>query len=252
MPSSFLASASSSASSHLSYLIPASAPPPLLVGYSVDGLAGVPAGGGGAVVDAAAVAPPRHHHQGARNAAAGAGHPPLPRPPPRQCPRCQSGNTKFCYYNNYSRAQPRYLCKACRRHWTEGGTLRDVPVGGGRKNRRGGSKGGAAAAKASASAAAATTQAQGGSGVVVGGGADTFPDLLRQLVQFQPAAAGGGYSIDLGAWQQMAAATAPPLVGGDVSALGGTAAAAAEPNCGALQYWGGWQQDDMPGLDGSC
>nr|CAD1836262.1 unnamed protein product [Ananas comosus var. bracteatus] len=40
--------------------------------------------------------------------------------PPLRCPRCDSTNTKFCYYNNYSRLQPRYLCKACRRHWTEG------------------------------------------------------------------------------------------------------------------------------------
>lgn len=53
------------------------------------------------------------------------------------CPRCNSTNTKFCYYNNYSLTQPRYFCKTCRRYWTEGGTLRNVPVGGGsRKNRR--------------------------------------------------------------------------------------------------------------------
>uniref|UniRef100_A0A5B6YM33 Dof zinc finger protein n=1 Tax=Davidia involucrata TaxID=16924 RepID=A0A5B6YM33_DAVIN len=53
------------------------------------------------------------------------------------CPRCSSSNTKFCYYNNYSLTQPRYLCKTCRRYWTEGGSLRNVPVGGGsRKNRR--------------------------------------------------------------------------------------------------------------------
>ncbi|CAN4111426.1 unnamed protein product [Withania somnifera] len=53
------------------------------------------------------------------------------------CPRCHSTNTKFCYYNNYSLTQPRYFCKTCRRYWTEGGTLRNVPVGGGsRKNRR--------------------------------------------------------------------------------------------------------------------
>ncbi|XP_021898538.1 dof zinc finger protein DOF1.2 [Carica papaya] len=52
------------------------------------------------------------------------------------CPRCSSSNTKFCYYNNYSLSQPRYLCKACRRYWTKGGSLRNVPVGGGcRKNR---------------------------------------------------------------------------------------------------------------------
>ncbi|KAK8500402.1 hypothetical protein V6N12_013926 [Hibiscus sabdariffa] len=59
--------------------------------------------------------------------------------PPEQlnCPRCNSTNTKFCYYNNYSLTQPRYFCKTCRRYWTDGGSLRNVPVGGGsRKNRR--------------------------------------------------------------------------------------------------------------------
>ncbi|KAE8703641.1 F-box family protein, putative isoform 3 [Hibiscus syriacus] len=59
--------------------------------------------------------------------------------PPEQlnCPRCNSTNTKFCYYNNYSLTQPRYFCKTCRRYWTEGGSLRNVPVGGGsRKNKR--------------------------------------------------------------------------------------------------------------------
>ncbi|KAI0520529.1 hypothetical protein KFK09_008005 [Dendrobium nobile] len=53
------------------------------------------------------------------------------------CPRCNSNNTKFCYYNNYSLTQPRYFCKTCRRYWTEGGSLRNIPVGGGsRKNKR--------------------------------------------------------------------------------------------------------------------
>ncbi|KAL3840359.1 hypothetical protein ACJIZ3_024950 [Penstemon smallii] len=47
------------------------------------------------------------------------------------CPRCNSTNTKFCYYNNYNLSQPRHFCKSCRRYWTRGGTLRDVPVGGG-------------------------------------------------------------------------------------------------------------------------
>ncbi|OAY74228.1 Dof zinc finger protein DOF3.7 [Ananas comosus] len=45
------------------------------------------------------------------------------------CPRCNSTNTKFCYYNNYSLTQPRYFCKTCRRYWTDGGSLRNVPVG---------------------------------------------------------------------------------------------------------------------------
>lgn len=61
-------------------------------------------------------------------------------PPPDQalkCPRCDSTNTKFCYYNNYSLSQPRHFCKTCKRYWTRGGTLRNVPVGGGcRKNKR--------------------------------------------------------------------------------------------------------------------
>ncbi|CAH8391198.1 unnamed protein product [Eruca vesicaria subsp. sativa] len=47
------------------------------------------------------------------------------------CPRCDSPNTKFCYYNNYNLSQPRHYCKSCRRYWTKGGALRNVPVGGG-------------------------------------------------------------------------------------------------------------------------
>ncbi|CAN6814303.1 unnamed protein product [Brassica oleracea] len=62
------------------------------------------------------------------------------RPPhdhPQKCPRCESTHTKFCYYNNYSLSQPRYFCKTCRRYWTKGGTLRNIPVGGGcRKNKK--------------------------------------------------------------------------------------------------------------------
>ena len=53
------------------------------------------------------------------------------------CPRCNSTNTKFCYYNNYSLTQPRHFCKTCRRYWTKGGALRNVPIGGGcRKNKK--------------------------------------------------------------------------------------------------------------------
>ncbi|XP_056175368.1 dof zinc finger protein DOF5.4 [Syzygium oleosum] len=54
-----------------------------------------------------------------------------------KCPRCDSLNTKFCYYNNYNLSQPRHFCKSCRRYWTKGGVLRNVPVGGGcRKSKR--------------------------------------------------------------------------------------------------------------------
>ncbi|XP_010510576.1 PREDICTED: dof zinc finger protein DOF2.2-like isoform X1 [Camelina sativa] len=55
-----------------------------------------------------------------------------------KCPRCDSANTKFCYFNNYNLTQPRHFCKACRRYWTRGGALRNVPVGGGcRRNKKG-------------------------------------------------------------------------------------------------------------------
>ncbi|CAN6361617.1 unnamed protein product [Urochloa humidicola] len=53
-----------------------------------------------------------------------------------QCPRCASRDTKFCYYNNYNTAQPRHFCRACRRYWTLGGSLRNVPVGGSSRNKR--------------------------------------------------------------------------------------------------------------------
>ncbi|XP_010104144.2 dof zinc finger protein DOF2.1 [Morus notabilis] len=78
-----------------------------------------------------------------------------PRPHPEQalkCPRCDSTNTKFCYYNNYSLTQPRYFCKACRRYWTKGGTLRNVPVGGGcRKNKRSSSSSSSASSSSTSS-----------------------------------------------------------------------------------------------------
>ncbi|KAE9604161.1 hypothetical protein Lal_00001863 [Lupinus albus] len=57
-------------------------------------------------------------------------HQPLP------CPRCMSLNTKFCYYNNHSLTQPRYFCKDCRRNWTHGGALRNIPAGGRSRNKQ--------------------------------------------------------------------------------------------------------------------
>ncbi|CAE5972594.1 unnamed protein product [Arabidopsis arenosa] len=52
------------------------------------------------------------------------------KPPPRVCPRCYSDQTKFGYFNNYKTSQPRYKCKDCRRYWTHGGALRNIPIGG--------------------------------------------------------------------------------------------------------------------------
>nr|GMC48871.1 dof zinc finger protein DOF1.2-like [Ipomoea batatas] len=47
-----------------------------------------------------------------------------------KCPRCQSYDTKFRYFNNYNVNQPRYYCRTCRRHWTHGGAQHDIPRGG--------------------------------------------------------------------------------------------------------------------------
>lgn len=49
------------------------------------------------------------------------------------CPRCNSTDTKFCYFNNYNANQPRHFCRGCHRYWTAGGALRNVPVGAGRR-----------------------------------------------------------------------------------------------------------------------
>ncbi|XP_062189548.1 dof zinc finger protein DOF5.3-like [Phragmites australis] len=90
-----------------------------------------------------------------------------PRAEALRCPRCDSANTKFCYYNNYSLSQPRHFCKACKRYWTRGGTLRNVPVGGGcRKNKRSRSSavgGGAGGRNGASSAAAAATSSSAAS-----------------------------------------------------------------------------------------
>ncbi|KAI4326583.1 hypothetical protein MLD38_031883 [Melastoma candidum] len=67
-----------------------------------------------------------------------------------KCPRCDSLNTKFCYYNNYNLSQPRHFCKSCRRYWTKGGVLRNVPIGGGcRKSRRPSSSGSSSSSSSS-------------------------------------------------------------------------------------------------------
>ncbi|KZV32917.1 cyclic dof factor 2 [Dorcoceras hygrometricum] len=52
------------------------------------------------------------------------------------CPRCNSMDTKFCYFNNYNVNQPRHFCKNCQRYWTAGGTMRNVPIGAGRRKNK--------------------------------------------------------------------------------------------------------------------
>ncbi|KAJ7947664.1 Dof zinc finger protein [Quillaja saponaria] len=109
--------------------------------------------------------PPHHHGQVGGGATSGSIRPgsmadrarlaKIPQPESAlKCPRCESTNTKFCYFNNYSLSQPRHFCKTCRRYWTRGGALRNVPVGGGcrrnKKNKSSRSKSPAAATDGSA------------------------------------------------------------------------------------------------------
>lgn len=94
--------------------------------HSIAGGSRLFGGGGGGGGDRRLRPHLHHHHQN---------HQAL------KCPRCDSLNTKFCYYNNYNLSQPRHFCKSCRRYWTKGGVLRNVPVGGGcRKTKRSSSK----------------------------------------------------------------------------------------------------------------
>ncbi|KAL1802337.1 hypothetical protein ACET3Z_030984 [Daucus carota] len=47
-----------------------------------------------------------------------------------RCPRCNSEETKFGYYNNNQISQPRYRCKNCKKFWTHGGKVRDISSNG--------------------------------------------------------------------------------------------------------------------------
>ncbi|KAL7126438.1 hypothetical protein ABFS83_14G187300 [Erythranthe nasuta] len=57
-------------------------------------------------------------------------------PTPLRCPRCNSIDTKFRYFNNSDPAQPRHHCWSCNQKWTVGGKLRNVPIGGKHKNNK--------------------------------------------------------------------------------------------------------------------
>jgi hypothetical protein len=149
-------------------------------------------------------------------------------PPPEQgvsCPRCDSPNTKFCYYNNYSLSQPRHFCKTCRRYWTKGGALRNVPVGGGcRKNKRSRS---AAAARLSSlnlqPPEAGADQQAANPGFLGGGGlaADCHQQqadaavvgMMMALPRLHAAPAVGQY-VPFGEWPSGAAGDVPSGDGG--------------------------------------
>ncbi|GMI96509.1 DNA binding with one finger 2.4, PHLOEM EARLY DOF 1 [Hibiscus trionum] len=97
-----------------------------------------------------------------------------------KCPRCESTNTKFCYFNNYCLTQPRHFCKTCRRYWTRGGALRNVPVGGGyRRNKR--SKG-----SGSKSSASGDRQTASGSSSTISSNSTGNADILGLGHQVRP------------------------------------------------------------------
>ncbi|KAL5206158.1 hypothetical protein ABZP36_034367 [Zizania latifolia] len=101
-----------------------------------------------------------------------------------QCPRCSSRDTKFCYYNNYNTAQPRHFCRACRRYWTLGGSLRNVPIGGSSRKRPRPARPTRAAVAAAAAAIGTATTSGGSSCAPLFAGSSS-----SQLQQQQPAAA---------------------------------------------------------------
>lgn len=147
-----------------------------------------------------------------------------------KCPRCDSTNTKFCYFNNYSLMQPRHFCKTCRRYWTRGGALRNVPVGGGcRRNKRSKSGGGGnnGSKSGSAGAAAASSEKQQADG---GGGSNStcasptditghFPHLPLMAAAFQNLNHYGG-SSSLGGFQPPQLVVGTNGTGGGIGEMG--------------------------------
>ncbi|XP_042467726.1 dof zinc finger protein DOF1.6-like [Zingiber officinale] len=119
-----------------------------------------------------------------------------------RCPRCESRDTKFCYYNNYNMSQPRHFCKSCRRYWTLGGTLRNVPIGGASRKRLRPSPAPAGAPEFRALPPLASTDAVAASDSPAGRGGPLFPGggagLLGMEEAFVPSRAGFGLGLGLG------------------------------------------------------
>lgn len=90
-----------------------------------------------------------------------------------KCPRCDSSDTKFSYFNNYNPSQPRHLCKTCRRKWTVGGAIRDIP----RRERHT-----IIASSSSASAVAPPPPQSLSQEVVANQSVSSPPDLISQLL----------------------------------------------------------------------
>ncbi|KAK9985304.1 hypothetical protein SO802_030255 [Lithocarpus litseifolius] len=170
-----------------------------------------------------------------------------------KCPRCDSTNTKFCYFNNYSLTQPRHFCKTCRRYWTRGGALRNVPVGGGcRRNKR--SKGSSSskspassADRQSASAGSASSiPSHSGAGDMIGLSSQVpqlrFMAPLHQFTDFPSSEIGLNYGLNYG--HPM---STPMGLAGDLNfhlgnALGGSGGGGGGSSHGSLLSAGGVEQ----------
>lgn len=96
----------------------------------------------------------------------------------QKCPRCESTNTKFCYFNNYSLSQPRHFCKTCRRYWTRGGALRNVPVGGGSRRTTKRSKGRSSSSSGGNSTSNGSSRSPMITGSAVSGGSSCSTSLF--------------------------------------------------------------------------
>ncbi|KAM5579327.1 dof zinc finger protein DOF3.1-like [Rosa sericea] len=97
-----------------------------------------------------------------------------------KCPRCDSSNTKFCYYNNYNLSQPRHFCKNCKRYWTKGGSLRNIPIGGGsRKNTKRSSSGSKRSSSATNSSSSTLSISSAAAAAAAAQNQDPQPDRTR-------------------------------------------------------------------------
>ncbi|KAJ1290078.1 hypothetical protein BS78_02G215000 [Paspalum vaginatum] len=176
---------------------------------------------------------------------------PEPEPEPAggdPCPRCESRDTKFCYYNNYNTSQPRHFCKSCRRYWTKGGSLRNVPVGGG--TRKGSSSSSSSSSSSTLASPAAPRSmkrsrnskrrrvAPAPAGTEASG--DAGSDAAPTPAPSKEAAA----AVEAPAATETPAATEPPP-----AAVGGftlTDTSAAPPGLGLADVGGGKEQQLLP------
>ncbi|XP_022864920.1 dof zinc finger protein DOF5.1-like [Olea europaea var. sylvestris] len=180
-----------------------------------------------------------------------------------KCPRCDSTNTKFCYFNNYSLSQPRHFCKTCRRYWTRGGALRTVPVGGGcRRNKRSkstSSKSPASSDRQTTSSSTSTVSSNSGSMANIFGLNPQFPPLryMSPLTQFDNYTSGdiglnySGISAPMVGTSEMNYPVGSSLLGGAGGSIGGGVANSLLSSGAGVEQWRLQQFPFLSSLDPS-